>query len=89
MESSIKVTEKLGVSHSDQAFMASQSCPGKRLGDRKAILPVTASTTWTRGDLVSNDTMDKHLHQEFDFSHPPHYVSKSPTCNLCIFTFLV
>jgi hypothetical protein len=46
----------LGVSLSGRAFMASQEESRKRLGDREAIFFVSASTIWTKGDLVSTDT---------------------------------
>jgi hypothetical protein len=46
----IKVTGNLGC-----AFVASEGVYRKRLGDRKAILLVTASITWTSGDLASTN----------------------------------
>jgi hypothetical protein len=39
-----------------RALVASQEKSRKRLGDREAILSVSASTTWTRGGLVPTDT---------------------------------
>jgi hypothetical protein len=38
------------------ALVASQEESRKRLGDRKIILLVSASTTWTRDGLVLTDT---------------------------------
>jgi hypothetical protein len=55
-EDGIKVAGILGVSLSGRAFMASQEESRKRLGDREAIFFVSASTIWTKGDLVSTDT---------------------------------
>jgi hypothetical protein len=50
------MTERFGVSLSGQAFVASQEEFRKKFGDQEAILFVSASTTWTRGGLVSTDT---------------------------------
>jgi hypothetical protein len=36
--------------------VASQEESRKRLGDRKAILLVSTSTTWTKGGFVPTDT---------------------------------
>jgi hypothetical protein len=55
-EGVIKVTGGLSMSLSSRAFVASQGKSWKRLGDQKIILFVSASTTWTRGGLVSTDT---------------------------------
>jgi hypothetical protein len=40
-----------------RALVASQEESWKRLGDREAILLVSASTTWIRGDLVTTDNI--------------------------------
>ena len=48
-EGGIKVTRGLGEGLCGRAFVASQGEDRKRLGDREAILFVSASTTWTRG----------------------------------------
>jgi hypothetical protein len=39
-----------------RALVASQEEFRKRLGNREAVLLVSASTTWTRGGLVATDT---------------------------------
>jgi hypothetical protein len=41
---------------SGRAFVASQGESQKRLGDREAILFVSASITWIRDGLVPTDT---------------------------------
>jgi len=48
-EGGIKVTRGLGEGLCGRAFVASQGEDRKRVGDREAILFVSASTTWTRG----------------------------------------
>jgi hypothetical protein len=48
---SIKVSGDLA-----RALVASQEEFRKRLGDREAILLVSASTTWTRGCFVPTDS---------------------------------
>jgi hypothetical protein len=55
-EGGIKVTGRLGMSLSGRVFVASQKVPQKRLGDREAILFVSASTTWINCGLPPTDT---------------------------------
>ena len=56
-EGGIKVTGRLGVRLSGRAFVQVNGVPRKRLGDRKAILLVSASATWARCSFVPTDTM--------------------------------
>jgi hypothetical protein len=53
----IKVTGELDVSLSGLAFVASQGVFRKILGDREAILFVSASTIWIRSGLMPTDTI--------------------------------
>jgi hypothetical protein len=61
------------VSLSGRAFMVSQEESRKRLGDQKAILFMSASTTWTRGGLMPTDTTGINPHVKSLLLHIPSF----------------
>jgi hypothetical protein len=53
--------------------MVSQEESRKRLGDQKAILFMSASTTWTRGGLMPTDTTGINPHVKSLLLHIPSF----------------